>query len=211
MNKWVWLLVGVIFIFAVGVTLPVVKRQRIEANQTSAVSRLRCVGFALSEFESEYGKWPDAATALEIKRKTGSSLTLSDRTSNDVFVQLLATGIVASEMVFATYSQSTRKPDGDWHSDATALAPGETGFAYISGLSSKDNPSIPIVFGPVFLATRTVDAKSFENRGVALKLDNSVTSVPITPVGKIIINGHDFLDPGNAFWQGKPPDVKWPK
>jgi hypothetical protein len=124
---------------------------------------------------------------------------------------LLAAGIATSEDIFATYSQFTRNPDGDWHSDATALAPGETGFAYISGLTSKGNPSIPIVFGPAIPATRTVDAKSFENRAVALKLDNSVTTLPITPTGKIIINGLDLLDPGNPFWHGKAPDVKWPK
>lgn len=161
--------------------------------------------------ETEYGRFPDKVTALEIQPKTGTPLTLSDRTSNDVFIQLLASGIGGSETYFATYSSDTRKPDGDWSSDATALEHGETSFAFVSGLSTKGNPSCPIVFGPVIPGTKILDAKSFDGKAVLLKLDNSVTSRPIDSEGRIMINGFDLLDPKNPIWNGKAPDIKWPK
>lgn len=40
-----------------------------------------------------------------------------------------------------------------------SLLHGVTGFAFISGLSSKDNPSFPIVFGPLIPGTETPDVK----------------------------------------------------
>ncbi len=206
-----WLLLGAIVVFSVGITLPMVKRQRIKANQTSAVSSLRGVGFALYEFESEYGRFPDATTASKIKQKTGTRLTLSDRTSNDIFVQLLASELLFTETVFNTHSGTSRKPDENWSSDDTALEHGETGFAFISGLSSKDNPSCPIVFGPVIPGTKTIDMKSFDGKAVILDVSGSIRSTTIDSSGRIMINGFGILDPQNPLWNGKAPDVKWPK
>lgn len=85
------------------------------------------------------------------------------------------------------------------------MARGETGFAYISGLSSKDNPSFPIVFGPVIPGTTRLDAKAFDGRAVGLKLNGSVTSQPIGPDGKIQCLGDDLLAPRQPFWHGKAP------
>ena len=206
-----WLLFIGILVFSAVVTIPIIQRQRMKARQTSAISSLRGISFALFEFESEYGRFPDSVTAVEVKRKTGSPLTLGDKTSNDVFVQLLASEIVFSEIIFATHTAATRKPDDDWKSDATALESGETGFAFISGLSAKDNPSIPIVFGPVPPGAREVNPEDFDHRAVMAKLDNSVTTGSINSTGKIIINGQDLLDPSHPFWHSKAPDVKWPK
>ncbi|MEO5914019.1 MAG: hypothetical protein ABIS50_07275 [Luteolibacter sp.] len=210
-NKWMWLLLGASLIFSVGVILQMVERQRKKANQTSAVCSLMGIGMCLFEFESEYGRFPDTMTAMELKRKTGSSLTLSDKTSNDVFVQMLVSGVATTESMFSGCAGGIWKPDGNWSSDATALAHGETGFAYVSGLSSKGNPSIPIVFGPIIPGTKTLDVKAFDGKAVILKLDNSVTSVPIDASGKIMYLGQDLLDPGNPIWNGKAPDVRWPK
>lgn len=47
--------------------------------QTSAVSNLRQIGMILFKVESEYGRFPNHVTAVEVKRKTGTNLTLSDR------------------------------------------------------------------------------------------------------------------------------------
>lgn len=200
-----------ILVFSAVVTIPMIQRERMKARQTSAISSLRGIGIALFEFETEYGRFPDSVTAVEIKRKSSSPLTLSDRTSNDVFVQLLAAEIVFSEKIFATHTAATRKPDENWSSDATALESGETGFAYISGLSAKDNPSIPIVFGPVAPGARAIDPEALDHRAPFLKLDNSVATGSINSTGKIIFNGKDLLDPRQPFWHDKAPDVKWPK
>ncbi len=210
-NIMLWLVVAAILAFAVVVMLPMIKLQIFKANETSAVSSLRVIGIALFEFESEYGRFPDNRTALEIKGKTGTPLTLSDKTSNDVFVQLLASGIATTEIQFDSHSNVTRSPDDDWSSDATALEHAETSFAFVAGLTSKDNPSCPIVFGPVIPGTRTVDVKSFGGKAVILKLDQSVASVPIDESGRIMWAGHDLLDPNNPIWGGRGPDVRCPK
>lgn len=191
-------------------TRPIVLRSYKDASQSHAISNLRQIGFNLFEFESRYGRFPDDITAVEVMRKTGTKLTLSDRTSNDAFVQLIAAGL-AEERFFETHSKSARTPDGVCNSDATALAHGETGFAYISGLSSKDNPSLPIAFGPVIPGTSLLDPTAFYGRAVVLKLDNSVTTFPISPTGQISHGGGDLLDPKNPLWNGQTPDVKWPK
>ncbi|RYD47152.1 MAG: hypothetical protein EOP85_06025, partial [Verrucomicrobiaceae bacterium] len=187
--KWSAIFLAVVLVFAVLVTAPMVKSQRIKAHQTSSISNLRQIGLSLYEFESDYGRFPDNLTAAEIKRKSLTLLSLSDRTSNDVFVQLLASGIAVSEVPFGTHTSETRKPDDDWSSDATAMEAGETGFAFISGLSAKDNPSLPIVFGPVVPGTRAVDADAFDHKAVVLKMDNSVASFSINSKGLVPFKG----------------------
>ncbi len=190
---------------------PMVIRQKLKARQISAISNLRAIGISLFEFKREYGKFPDSETAAAIKRKLGSPLTLADRTSNDVFVQLIASEICWTEIIFATHTKATKKPDNDWFSDATALESGETGFAFLSQLSKNDNPSTPVVLGPMIPSKQIVDAEAFEQRSVFLKLDNSVSAGPINHAGKIVIRDSDILDPKHPLWNGKAPDVKWPK
>jgi hypothetical protein len=98
--------VGMSSIIALSVYLTqVVMVQNREVDATSAVSSLRASGLSLFDFESEYGRFPDNITAAEIQQKTGTMITLSDRTSNDVFVQLIAAGL-AEERRFDTYSKS---------------------------------------------------------------------------------------------------------
>jgi hypothetical protein len=178
---------------------------------TDAINNARQVGSALNDFESEFGKFPDSSTVAVIRRTTGSTLTLSDRTSNDLFSQLFATGMAQSEAPFYAKAMSARKPDGIFSSDATLLEHGECGFAYISGLDSKSDPDTPLIFGPVIPGTTTLDQKSCYGKAIVLNICNSATTYPINSAGKIIINGLDLLDPRQSFWHGKAPDVKWPK
>ncbi|MEO7098588.1 MAG: hypothetical protein ABI162_04445, partial [Luteolibacter sp.] len=179
--------------------------------QTESVNNARQIGLALFEFDTEYGKFPEASTAAEVKHRTGSALTLGGNSSNDLFAQLFAAGICQSEAMFYAKAKLIKKPDGIWTSDARVLAHAECGFAYIAGLDSKGNPSTPIVFGPVIPGTRTLDASSNDGKVVVLKMDNSVSSFPINSAGKVIIGGLDFLDPRQPYWNGKAPDVRWPK
>ena len=193
-------------------TIPMTIRAKKHPEISQARDNARQLGLALFEFEMKYGKFPDSSTAATVRGQTGSVLTLPDRTSNDLFAQLLASGIVASEKpFFAKAKGMKRKPDNVFDTDATILEHGECAFAYISGLTAKGNPSRPIAFGPVIPGTRILDKKSCSGRAIILKLDNSVTTTPITPAGKVIYNGLDLLDPRQPFWHGKAPDVKWPK
>ena len=187
-------------------------RRRGPHDVSEAVSNARQIGLALFEFESEYGKFPDSSTAAAVRRDSGTTLALPDRTSNDLFAQLIASGIAGSERLFYAKAKSMRRSDGDFTTDATILEHGECAFAYISGLSTTANPATPLAFGPVIPGTATLDRKSCQGRAVVLRVDNSAMTYPITPAGKIILpNGLDLLDPRQPFWHGKAPDVKWPK
>lgn len=213
-RKAAWrILVGTGSLIALGVYLnrPIVIRSHRNSGQTSSIRNLRQIGISLFEFEKQYGTLPDSGTATEVKRKSRTGLTLSDRSSNDVFVQLIASEL-SEELNFETHSESTKRPDGICKSDATALAPGETGFAYISGLSFEDNPSLPLAFGPVIPGTTHLDPTAFDGRAVVLQLDCSVHAQRNSPDGNLVdSNGQDLLDPDHPIWGGRPFPVKWPK
>ena len=192
---------------------PIVIRSAVSANLSEAINNARQLGMMLFEFEAEYGKFPDSATIPEVRMKHHSNiLTLSDRTSNDLFTQLFAAEIATSEAFFYASAKSAKRPDNIFGSNVTALAHGETSFAYISGLSAySDPPHTPLVFGPVIPGTTTLDTKSCEGFAIILWLDNSVTTFKYDSTGKIMDHGLDLLDPRQPYWHGKAPDVKWPK
>lgn len=186
------------------------RRKRTICDQTEEVNNARQIGMALYEFEIEYGKFPDATTIAAVRSKTGSTLPLGTTSSNDFFRQLMAGGIAQSEAMFYTKGQSTRKPDGLMNG-SHALARGECGFSYLMGLSSKGNPSRPIIVAPLIPGTDRFDPKPFKGKAVLLKLDNSVTSLPINKDGHVIVVGKNLFDPTNLIWEGKPPVIVWPK
>lgn len=178
---------------------------------TEAISNARQIGLALDEFRNEYGRFPDSTTAAEVERKSGSTLTLSNRSSNDLFAQLIAANITRTERMFYANAKLAIKPDDVCNTDATALAHGECVFAYISGVDPNANPGTPIAFGPVIPGTMTLDLKSNNGKAAVLRLDYSVTSLPINSSGQILYGRTPLLDPRLPYWNGKAPDVKWPK
>lgn len=201
-----------ILLFSISL-FPMVIRSAPKAPITEAVCNARQIGMALFEFETEYGAFPNSVSAKEVKSQTESRLWLTDRTSNDVFTQLIASQIAQSEgMFYAEAKGMKRRPDNVFDTDATVLEHGECAFAFVSGLTTTADRDTPIVFGPVIPGTTTLDQKSCEGRAAVLKIDNTVMSLPINFDGKIILpNGLDLLDPRQPFWHGKAPDVKWPK
>lgn len=203
-----------IVIFGWWVVLLWVSRPRPHPHAARDVAaNARRLGLVLFEFENEYGKYPDASTAAAVRAETGSKLSLSDRTSNNLFAQLLVGRFATSEKMFYADAKSTKKPDDVFDTDESILAHGECSFAYIPAqvLRANDRSPRPLAFGPVVPGTSILDRKSCDGKAVILWVDNSVTSLPIDASGKIIVNGLDFLDPRQPYWHGKTPDVKWPK
>lgn len=203
-------IVGVLSIIGLAVfAWPTIARQRIKAIQTSAVSNSRQLGLCLFEFETDYGKFPDPSTIAAVRAKSGTLLSLGTKTSNDYFRQLLAARIAQSEEFFYADTAGSRKPDGRVD-PGHAIEKGECGYSYLLGLSSKGNPSLPIVLTPMIPGTDRFDLKAFDGEAVMLKLDNSVTSLPIDKNGHVQINGGKLMDPANPIWDGKPPVIAWP-
>ncbi|WP_367871712.1 hypothetical protein [Luteolibacter sp. Populi] len=208
----IWWLGGISIGFCLLVIgVPLVLRQRSNADMSEAMGNMRSVGMMLLEFDNEYGEFPNATTAADVKKATATTLTLGTWSSNQLFRQLLAGGGGKSEKPFwAKTAISPRKPDDIFNTDATALAPGECGFAYIVGQNTFDLET-PLLVAPLLPGKLAFDPKPFKGMAVVLQIDNSVRSYPIDKHGRVILNGLNLFDPRQPFWKGKTPDIKWPE
>lgn len=178
--------------------------------RTEMTSNLRQLGLALLEFEIEYGKFPDASTIDEVKKNSGTSLTLNDSSSNDLFRQLLSGKIVQSERMFRVYGRTSKLPDEHFDNDTNALAAGECGVAYVVGPPSVQGSPRPIAFGPVKPGTRSIDSELMKGVVMVLFTDLTVQWFHLDAKGVISIPANPF-DPSRPVWNGKPLEIKWPK
>lgn len=214
------LVVIVIIASLAGLTAPMVIRQRKKADQTEATSNARQIGLAMFEFETEYGRFPDSASAAEVKTNTETTLTITGSKANDYFRQLMGAGYTQSETMFYAKVPGAKKPDGNI-ATTNALAKGEVGFGYILqgtvGLSTAGNPARPYVVTPLLgTSGDTFDKDPFDGKAVVLRVDNSVTSFQILPSSKKInlSPGNDLLKTGdNTVWgtpSGGAPTIAFP-
>ncbi|MDB6079544.1 MAG: prokaryotic n-terminal methylation site [Akkermansiaceae bacterium] len=188
----------------------VLRRSNAYGDGSQAINNIKQVGLALQEFEEEYGRFPDDSTAAKVKADTATPLTLGGRSSNSFFRQLLATGM-KSEKPFYARRAGARYPDGLFADDAHALSPGECGFAYVAGLSSKSDPGTPVVMAPMVPGTTRFDPSIYGGKAIILRLDNSASGVSLDSSGRAMLNGMDLFDPRQPFWHGKAPDLRWPE
>ncbi|MFD0893364.1 hypothetical protein KBB96_18215 [Luteolibacter ambystomatis] len=181
-----------------------------KASGTQAVSNARSIGLALFDFDSDYGRFPDASTIAAVKAVTDSTWDLKDRTSNDLFKQIIVSGITTSEEIFYAKASGARKPDSVIVTEDRTLAQGECGFAYIAGAATKCDPMRPLAVTPLIPGTFKFDPKPFDGRAIILRADNSAASYIIRKDGTVIApGGKDLFDPSQPYWRGAPPDVKW--
>lgn len=215
------LLVVIVIIAALaGLTAPMVIRQRKKADQTEAVNNARQIGIALFEFENEYGSFPDDDTAQTVAANTETN-AVSGQTANDRFRQLIRAGIAQSEPMFYSKTSYTKKPDGVFNTDEQALGKGEVGFGIMmnsngSGLSASGNPSRPVVMTPFAngLSGDKFDFDVYDGKAVFLKLDNSVTSLPvIKSSGLVKVSGKNLTQTGEDTVWGTDltPQIAYPQ
>lgn len=187
---------------------PVIIRAKRKADQTEAVNNIRQIGISLNEFETEYGSFPDASTAEAVASATDTTKVAGVK-ANDLFRQLMRAGIAQSELVFYAKTSYTKKPDGLFNNDSNALAAGEVGFGMMSqasgsALGNGGNPSRPIAMAPFDknLSDDKFDYDIYDGKAVLLRLDNSVTSVPILKAsGNVKINGKNLTQTGeDTVW-----------
>lgn len=213
--KRIWWLGGLSIFACLGILLPgwlVIPRQRALADVTEARDNMRAVGGLFLEFSAQYGRYPDASTAADVKSATGTPLTLGSSSSNQLFRQFLAgAGGMSEKPFWAKTAISPKKPDDDFSSDATAFAKGECGFAYIAGLSTSSDPDTPLLLCPLLPGKFTFDPEPFYGKAVILTADCVAVIHNIDKHGRVIVNGMDLFDPRQPFWKGKTPDVKWPE
>lgn len=201
------------FVIAITVALSLwltITRNRKAANLDEAYRHLRSLSLLLYAFDEEYGSFPDASTAVDVKDSTGTPLTLGDSSSNQLFRQLIATVGRAESIFWANTSRDSKKPDNNIGSDASALAAGECAFSYVSGRSSF-GVGTPIVMTPLIPGTTRFDPKPFGRKAVVFFVGDDVRILPIEPDGRVLVNGRDLFDPAQPYWRGKAPDLQWPE
>ena len=181
--------------------------QETRARQTEAITNLRRIGLALFEFETEYGFFPNAETAVTVKDATGYKGELRAETSSDCFLQLVAAGIVNDPSIFQS-GKPEAKPAPGANPAGDRLE--KCFFSYLPTRSSAGHPGRPLVVAPLIKGTMLFDRKIFAGKAVVMRKDNSVTSVPIDEEGRAIVDGRDLFDPGQPYWKGEEPTVKWP-
>ena len=216
-SKLSWIIRGFLALLLVSVLAgllhpPQIRRSARAADRTEALNNIKQIGAMLLEFDTEYGRFPDASTVAAIKAATGTPLTLDSASSNDLFRQLIIGGGGRSEKPFwAKTPISPKKADDLFGTDANTLAKGECGFAYIAGLSASDDPETPLAMTSLLPGELLFDTEAFQGKAVILFVDNSARTLPVEKDGKVLINGMDVFDPRQPFWKGKRPDVKWPE
>jgi hypothetical protein len=116
--------------------------------------------------------------------------------------------VLTAPMFYAKINR-TNKPDGIF-TKGQALSTGECGFTYLRGAKITDNLERPLLVTPMIPGTDRFDPKPFKGKAVVLKLDYSVTSLPIDKDGHLMINGRNLMDPNHPIWGGHPPVIAWP-
>lgn len=193
-----------------GLTAPMVMRQRKKADQTEAVSNAQQISFALMEFESEYGKYPNADTASAVATTAGGT-PITGSSSNARFRQLFQAGITQSEGIFYAKTTGTRKPDGVIAGDST-LTTGECGFGYIENIRTDDGAVRPLAMAPFERGSSRFDPMPFDGKAVILFSDGSMKSFEIERFsGEVMLDGRNILDPAHPVWGGVPPSLLLPE
>jgi prepilin-type N-terminal cleavage/methylation domain-containing protein len=202
-----------------GMSAPMIIKQKRAADLTEAINNIRQVGLALNEFDTDYGSYPDDTTAEAVATATGTT-KVSGSKANDRFRQLLRAGSANSEQIFFAKTDFTRKPDGVFNEDSTALSPGEVGFGLLgkadgSALGTSGNPSRPVAVAPLDASLQgdKFDTSMYSGKAAILRLDNSVTTNKIAETtGLVLLNGKSLTQTGaDTVWgTGTVPVVIYP-
>jgi hypothetical protein len=206
----IWLTIAVLIIILAGLP-PLITKSKPKADTYEALSNLRQIGLVLTEFEYEFGEYPNENTAqLVTKKYPQHGYELRGNSSNALFRQLFAAELIQTEEIFYAKVKSATKPDGDI-SPGELLKKGEVAFGFITGLSTKGDPARPIAFCPIIPGTERFDPKPFDGKAIILRLDCSVTSVNVDKNGHVLHLGKNILSPDHPIWNGKSFDIRYPE
>jgi prepilin-type N-terminal cleavage/methylation domain-containing protein len=213
------LVVIVIIVSLAGLTAPRVIRFLKKGDQVTATNNGRNLIGTLTEFNNEYGSFPDKDTAKAVTERTGSTLSLNGDTANDYYRQLLAAKLVKQEDPFwAKTANSKTKPDNRM-TGTDALKAGEVGFGYMmngTAALGNDDPNRIIAMTPLYnySAKGEFDPDPMNGIAVMVYLDNSVKPLDIREDKKVSMGrGKTLLDSGEGTIWGEDikPIIKPPK
>lgn len=220
---WCWMVaLPVAVLMLLLLSAPMFLKSAKASERTEAISNSKQVGLAMLEFDQEYGSFPSDATVADVVKVSGSSLDFSGGSSNAMFRQLIACGLMSEDIFYCMHPEGTRKPD-KLITPGFALAAREVGFSYVHGLNTGCDVNTPLLMAP--MVTSTSDEfwprgkgwggkkKAFGGKAVILQIDNSARTYIIRPSDRKVTvgGGATLLDPSGAVWGGKKPEVRHPK
>lgn len=191
------LVVIAIIVTLAGVATPVLLGQKKKGDHAKAVQNAKQVGYALFNFENDFGRYPDTNTLDDLD--DGAIVAAGTSTSNAFFSQLIAAGYVDQEAPFFAKTAFTVEPDNIKNTASTILDEGEVGFSYVmrsSGvaLNSSVNSAIPLVVAPASLdSAGDFDRNVYNKKAVVLRIDMSVTDPRINDQNRITLRGGNDL------------------
>jgi hypothetical protein len=205
---WLGLILAAVLV--VLFALPSLLRRPYDEGTPESVNNLKQLSLTLADFDDDYGRFPDASTVAAVQKATGTTFPLGDRSSNELFRQLIASTAKSESIFWAWTSFTPRKPDNDLSSEK-ALSKGECAFTYIAGLSRADPGDTPLAMSGVIPGTWNFDPKADKKSAAVLFIDGSVKRYPLDKDGNVTLSGMNFFDPRQPHWHGKVPDIKWPE
>jgi len=196
------LVVIAIIVTLAGVATPVLLSQKKKGDHAKAVQNAKQVGYALFNFENDFGRYPDDNTVDDLD---DDAIISSAGDANEYFSQLIAGGYVDQEAPFFAKTSFTIEPDNDKSTASTVLEAGEVGFNYIMrssgvGLNSSVNSAVPLICAPSDgTGGQKFDRNVYNKRSVVLRIDMSVSDYSINADGDITLKGGTkLLDTGTG-------------
>lgn len=195
------LVVIAIIVTLAGVATPVLIGQKKNGDRAEAIQNAKQIGYALFNFENDFGKYPDDNTVDDLD---SNAIYRNGSDANAYFSQLIAAGYVDQEAPFYCVTSFTTKPDNDKATNSSVLEPGEVGFSYVMrssgvGLNSSVNSAVPLVVAPsTGEGNGEFDRNVFNKKAVVLRIDMSVTDPTINEDGEVTIKGGTLFDTGTG-------------
>lgn len=181
--------------------------QQARVNAAEAANNARHLHVVLVKFQEPYQRFPDASTGNAVIEKTGRALEFRFASSNQLLYQLIVDDPMLEKPFFVSIN-GTHKVDNVFL-PGKALEPGECGFSYIAGLSSRSSPEAPLLVTPLIPGTTRFDPKPFHGKALILRVDGTILLPDLDRAEQVMIEGKDLFDPSQPFWKGEAPDIKW--
>lgn len=194
------LVVIAIIVTLAGVATPVLLAQKKRGDHAKAIQNAKQVGYALFNFENDFGRYPDDNTVDDLDQ---DAVTKQGSDANAYFSQLIAGGYVDQEAPFYCKTDFTVEPDND-KTSGNILEAGEVGFSYVmrssgTALNSSVNSAVPLIVAPSsFEADDTYNRNVYNKRSVVLRVDMSVTDPGINEEGVISVKGKNLFATGSG-------------
>jgi hypothetical protein len=217
--KFVLVFLSVLAVLAFFMT-PSILRAPKKLEMTQAISNSKQVYLVLLDFETDQGKFPDDSTVT----KHAKLHDFQGACSNRYLRQLIEGGYTKSEEIFYAFDKryGKRRADDVISPMTRILEKGECGFSYVMveekaarrGLSTQDNGGIPVLVAPLLNEWGSCEKKSYDGRGVYLRVDGSARSERLNLSNdKIRIGGnHSLFDSGpGTVWGVMKPVVLLPE